>query len=146
MSASAAAAASTADAPAASAAKAADTPPAAAASTPTPASQQEDQWTANKPVERRCQALNEEQADCLACLWRWMTCGGPGARVRQLYINGRLSRCLDEVSVGRSVVGVLCVWCVCVAAAAAAAAAGGADARPRTLSTRTPPKQHSTRA
>jgi hypothetical protein len=50
----------------------------------------------NKPVERRTQALNAEAHDCLYCFWSWITCGGPGARVRQLYVNGKLSRCMDD--------------------------------------------------
>lgn len=56
----------------------------------------EDQWVVNKPVERRTQAVNEELHDCLGCFWGWVTCGGPGARVRQLYVQGRLSRCMNE--------------------------------------------------
>jgi hypothetical protein len=74
----------------------------AAAPVPTPEQQPpppaaaEDQWTVNKPVERRTQALNEEMSDCLGCFWSWVTCGGPAARVRQLYVQGRLSRCMDE--------------------------------------------------
>lgn len=63
-------------------------PPAAADAAP-----KENPWEVNKPVERRTQALNEEMHDCLYCFWSWITCGGPGARVRQLYVNGKLSRC-----------------------------------------------------
>ncbi|KAI8464755.1 MAG: hypothetical protein J3K34DRAFT_461760 [Monoraphidium minutum] len=56
----------------------------------------ENPWEVNKPVERRTMALNEEMHDCLYCFWSWITCGGPGARVRQLYVNGKLSRCMDD--------------------------------------------------
>lgn len=56
----------------------------------------DDIWEVNKPVERRCTALNEEGTDCLGLFWRWVTCGGPGARISQLYVNGKLTRCMDE--------------------------------------------------
>lgn len=74
-------------------------PPAGAAppaATPPPPPPKEDPWEVNKPVERRTSALNEEARDCLFCFWSWITCGGPGARVRQLYVNGKLSRCMDD--------------------------------------------------
>lgn len=75
-------------------APAAAPPAAAAAAAPEPP--KEDPWEVNKPVERRSAALNEEAHDCLHCFWSWITCGGPGARVRQLYVNGRLARCRDD--------------------------------------------------
>jgi len=52
----------------------------------------EDKWEVNKPVERRSQVLTEELNDCLGRFWTWVSCGGPAARMRQLYVNGRLSR------------------------------------------------------
>jgi hypothetical protein len=67
--------------------------PAAEGAPPPP---EENPWEVNKPVERRSQQLNEEAHDCLYCFWSWITCGGPGARVRQLYVNGKLSRCMDD--------------------------------------------------
>lgn len=52
----------------------------------------EDKWVVNKPVERRSELLTEELNDCFGRFWTWVACGGPAARMRQLYINGRLSR------------------------------------------------------
>jgi hypothetical protein len=51
-----------------------------------------DRWEVNKPVERRSELLTEELNDCFGRFWTWVTCGGPTARMRQLYINGKLSR------------------------------------------------------
>jgi hypothetical protein len=79
-----------------SGARAAPPPAAAPAPAPPPGAPQEDPWEVNKPVERRSSALNEQAHDCLYCFWSWITCGGPGARVRQLYVNGKLSRCMDD--------------------------------------------------
>jgi hypothetical protein len=56
----------------------------------------EDKWLINKPVERRSEALSEELNECFGRFWTWVSCGGPAARMRQLYVNGRLSRCWDE--------------------------------------------------
>jgi hypothetical protein len=56
----------------------------------------QDKWLINKPVERRSEALSEELNDCFTRFWTWVSCGGPAARMRQLYVNGRLSRCWDE--------------------------------------------------
>lgn len=53
-----------------------------------------DRWEVNKPVERRSQILTEEYNDCIGRFWTWVSCGGPAARMRQLYVNGRLSRCV----------------------------------------------------
>jgi hypothetical protein len=80
------------------------------ASPPTDAAPKENPWEVNKPVERRTQALNEEMHDCLFCFWSWITCGGPGARLRQLYVNGKLSRCgyAPQPSL-EPLVSVLCV-------------------------------------
>lgn len=55
-----------------------------------------DRWEVNKPVERRSQILTEEYNDCWGRFWTWVSCGGPAARMRQLYVNGRLSRCEDR--------------------------------------------------
>lgn len=63
---------------------------------PLAAAPAEDQWQVNKPVERRSEALSEELNDCFGRFWTWVSCGGPAARMRQLYVNGRLSRCWDE--------------------------------------------------
>jgi hypothetical protein len=63
---------------------------------PPPQQQEEDKWEVNKPVEARSAALTEELNDCAGRFWTWVTCGGPAARIRQLYVNGRLSRCWDE--------------------------------------------------
>eukprot|EP00877_Chromochloris_zofingiensis_P002781 jgi/Chrzof1/12503/Cz06g36190.t1 len=59
-------------------------------------SSDDSQWEVNKPVQRRCDALNEEARDCFGCLWRWITCGGPASRMSQLYVNGRLSKCKED--------------------------------------------------
>jgi hypothetical protein len=56
-----------------------------------------DRWEVNKPVERRSQILTEEYNDCWGRFWTWVSCGGPAARMRQLYVNGRLSRCENRV-------------------------------------------------
>ncbi|KAF6264734.1 hypothetical protein COO60DRAFT_1654904 [Scenedesmus sp. NREL 46B-D3] len=69
---------------------------AAAAPAPAPVVHDEDKWLINKPVERRSEALSEELNDCFGRFWTWVSCGGPAARMRQLYVNGRLSRCWDE--------------------------------------------------
>ena len=65
-------------------------------SPPAQKQEEDDIWESSKPVERRSEALTDELHDCLGLFWSWVTCGGPGARVRQLYVNGRLSRCADE--------------------------------------------------
>lgn len=57
---------------------------------------QEDQWQVNKPVERRSEELTAELQDCYDRFWTWVTCGGPAARIRQLYTTGKLSKCWDE--------------------------------------------------
>jgi hypothetical protein len=93
-----------------------------AATNPQKVEEKEDIWESSKPVERRCEALTEELHDCLGLFWSWVTCGGPGARVRQLYVNGRLSRCADEWTRLRT--------CVAIRAASAAAplsSSGGGD-------------------
>ncbi|WIA16833.1 hypothetical protein OEZ85_013770 [Tetradesmus obliquus] len=91
----AAAAAPTPEQPAAGGATA-DQAAAAATAAPPAVVHDEDKWLINKPVERRSEALNEEYNDCFVRFWTWVSCGGPAARMRQLYINGRLSRCWDE--------------------------------------------------
>jgi len=84
---------------AAGASSSSSAPTATASDSAPPAPQPEENiWEVNKPVERRTQALNEESHDCLYCFWSWITCGGPGARVRQLYVNGKLSKCMDDWS------------------------------------------------
>jgi len=47
-------------------------------------------------VERRSEVLTEQLNDCFSLMWDWALCGGPKARVRQLYVHGRLQRCMDE--------------------------------------------------
>lgn len=75
---------------------ASEAPPPDAPPPPPKIKDEDDIWESSKPVERRSQALTDELHDCLGLFWSWVTCGGPGARVRQLYVNGRLSRCADE--------------------------------------------------
>lgn len=48
------------------------------------------------PVERRSEVLTEQLNDCFQLLWDWALCGGPKARLHQLYVHGRLARCMDE--------------------------------------------------
>jgi hypothetical protein len=59
-----------------------------------------DRWEVNKPVERRSQILTEEYNDCFGRFWTWVSCGGPAARMRQLYVNGRLIRCVLMAMLG----------------------------------------------
>jgi len=47
-------------------------------------------------VERRSEVLTEQLNDCFNLMWDWALCGGPKARIRQLYVHGRLQRCMDE--------------------------------------------------
>eukprot|EP00879_Flechtneria_rotunda_P015810 GHRR01016533.1.p1 GENE.GHRR01016533.1~~GHRR01016533.1.p1 ORF type:complete len:171 (+),score=50.44 GHRR01016533.1:26-538(+) len=56
----------------------------------------EDPIIVDTLVERRSEALTEELNDCFSRFWTWVSCGGPAARIRQLYVNGKLSRCWDE--------------------------------------------------
>lgn len=54
----------------------------------------ESKWDA--PVERKSRELTQERNDCTLRFWTWVLCGGPRSRLEQMYVKGKLDRCMDE--------------------------------------------------
>jgi hypothetical protein len=52
-----------------------------------------------QPVESKSTVATEKQEDCFHCMWEWAMCGGPRSRLKQLYVHGKLRRCMDDYTI-----------------------------------------------